>query len=85
MLKPLNLLNLLYLGLCASALCFVTWGMALEKIGAVRTSVYIYLSPAVTILFAWLLLHDPIHPMALAGAALTLAGLLLSQRKEGSL
>ncbi len=85
LLKPLNLLNLLYLGLCASALCFVTWGMALEKIGAVRTSVYIYLSPAVTILFAWLLLHDPIHPMALAGAALTLAGLLLSQRKEGSL
>lgn len=84
-LKPVNLLNFLYLGLCASALCFVTWGLALERIGAVRTSVYIYLSPVVTILFAWLILHDPIHPMALTGAALTLAGLLLSQRKGGSL
>ena len=84
LLKPVYLLNLLYLGLCASALCFVTWGVAIERIGAVKTSVYIYLSPVVTILFAWLLLHDPIQPTALAGAALTLVGLALSQRKGES-
>lgn len=85
LLKPVYLLNLLYLGLCASALCFVTWGVALERIGAVKTSVYIYLSPVVTILFAWLLLRDPIQPTALAGAALTLVGLVISQRKGESL
>lgn len=84
LLKPVYLLNLLYLGLCASALCFVTWGVAIERIGAVRTSVYIYLSPVVTILFSYLLLHDPIQPTALAGAALTLLGLVISQRKGSS-
>ena len=80
LLKPVNLLNLLYLGLCASALCFVTWNVAVSRLGAVRTSVYIYLSPVVTIISSWLLLSDPILPMALLGAALTLVGLLLSQR-----
>lgn len=80
LLKPVNLLNLLYLGLCASALCFVTWNVAVSRLGAVRTSVYIYLSPVVTIVASWLLLGDPVLPMALLGAALTLVGLALSQR-----
>lgn len=80
MLKPLNLFNFLYLGLCASALCYVTWNTAILKLGAVKTSAYIYLSPIVTIVAAKLLLNDPIMPMALLGAALTLAGLILSER-----
>ncbi|MCL1854104.1 MAG: DMT family transporter [Clostridia bacterium] len=82
LLKPLNLLNLLFLGLGASALCFVTWNTAVKLIGPVKTSVYIYLSPAVTILAAFLLLRDPLLPMALLGAALTLAGLIISQRRR---
>ena len=81
LLKPLNLFNFLFLALGASALCFFTWNTAVKRIGAVKTSAYIYLCPAVTILTAWLLLRDPLLPMALLGAALTLAGLIISQRK----
>jgi hypothetical protein len=33
-------------------------------------------------LFAWILLSDPIQPMQIAGAALTLAGLMISQRRR---
>lgn len=80
LLKPINLFNFLYLGLGASALCFVTWNTAAGLLGAIKTSVYIYVSPALTIVAAWLLLGDPILPMALLGAALTLAGLLISQK-----
>lgn len=83
LLKPVNLLNFLYLGLCASALCFVTWSVAVRRLGAVKTSVYIYLSPVVTIIAAWLVLGEPILPMALVGAALTLVGLVVSQRGTG--
>ena len=79
LLKPVNLLNFLYLGLCASALCFVTWNVAQKRIGAVKTSAYIYLSPVVTIVASWLLLGDAILPAALLGSALTLCGLALSQ------
>lgn len=79
LLKPVNLLNFLYLGLCASALCFVTWSVAQRRIGAVSVSAYIYLSPVITIVAAWLLLGDTILPAALCGAALTLAGLVISE------
>ena len=81
MLKPVNLFNILYLSLGASALCFITWNLAVRLIGAVKTSVYIYLSPAITIAAAWLLLGDPLLPLSIVGAALALLGLLLSQRK----
>lgn len=80
LLKPVNMFNFLYLGLGASALCFVTWNIALHKLGAVKTSAYIYISPVVTIVAGRLLLNDPLEPAALAGAALTLAGLILSER-----
>lgn len=44
-----NLCNLLYLGLGASALCFVTWNFAVKALGAVKTSVYIYMVPVITV------------------------------------
>lgn len=78
--KPVNLLNFLFLGLGASALCYVTWNTAVKLLGAVKTSVYIYLNPVITLLAAWLFLQDPILPMAVLGAALALAGLVISQR-----
>lgn len=43
------LANLLFLGLGASALCFVTWNLAVGILGAVKTSVYIYIVPVITV------------------------------------
>src|SRR5699024_2604346 len=47
--NPAYLLNILFLGLGASALCFVTWNAAVKLLGAVKTSVYIYLVPVITV------------------------------------
>lgn len=79
---PVCLANLLFLGLGASALCFVTWNLAVSRLGAVRTSVYIYLVPVVTVVTAALVLGEAVTPVSAAGTALTLAGLLLSQYKR---
>lgn len=76
---PSSLGNLLFLGLGASALCFVTWNFAVKRLGAVKTSVYIYLVPVITVTASALLLGEQLTRPALAGTALTLAGLLLSQ------
>lgn len=43
------LFNILFLGLGASALCFVTWNFAVKTLGAVKTSVYIYIVPVITV------------------------------------
>ena len=76
---PTTLPNLLYLGLGASALCFVTWNRAVGLLGAVKTSVYIYLVPLITVLFSALILREPVTALELAGMALTLVGLALSE------
>lgn len=76
-----NLLNLIYLGLGASALCFVTWNFAVRVLGAVKTSVYIYMVPVITTVFSALILHENITPVTVCGIVLTLAGLFLSEKR----
>jgi len=76
-----NVLHMLFLGFGASALCFVTWNYAVGVLGAVRTSVYIYFNPIVTVVTSAIVLHERITPVAILGVVLILAGLFLSERK----
>lgn len=78
--NPVMLLNLLFLGVGASAMCFVTWNWSVGVLGAVKTSVYIYLIPIITIAASVLLLGEQLTWVALLGAALTMAGLFLSEK-----
>ena len=79
-LEPVHLANLLFLGLGASATCFVTWNRAVFLLGPVRTSAYIYLSPIVTIVSSALILHETMTPVMWLGTVLALGGLILSER-----
>lgn len=74
-----NSVNMLFLGLGASALCFVIWNYSLKVLGAVRAGMYIYLVPVVTVLTAALVLQERITSLALAGTALVLLGLIVSE------
>lgn len=76
------LLNMIFLGLGASALCFVTWNFAVRLLGAVKTSIYIYLVPVITVGASVLILHEPFTWLTGTGTVLTLAGLLLSESKR---
>lgn len=76
-----NLGLLLFLGLGASAACFVSWNHAVHVLGVFRTSAYIYLTPLVSLFTASMVLGESITPMALGGCLLILAGLYLSERK----
>lgn len=73
--------NLLFLGLAASLLCYVLWNAAMKRLGAVRTTNYIYLNPLVTILTAALCIGERLTPAALAGAALILGGMWRAERR----
>ena len=78
---PVYLFNIVYLGLGASALCFVTWNFAVKILGAVKTSIYIYMVPVITVVTSVLILHEKITALAGIGTVLTLAGLFLSESK----
>lgn len=73
------LLNILYLGLGASAACFVTWNFAVKVLGAVKTSVYIYMTPVITTATSVLILGEPLTWLSALGTLLTVAGLFLSE------
>ncbi|WP_151734925.1 DMT family transporter ['Paenibacillus yunnanensis' Narsing Rao et al. 2020] len=76
-----NLLNLLFLGFIASAMCFVTWSQSVKILGVVRSSVYIYIVPVVTVITSAIVLRERITGLAMLGTALTLLGLFLSGSK----
>lgn len=78
---PKNLLNILYLGLGASALCFVTWNFAVKKLGAVKTSIYIYMVPVITVITSVLILGERITWMSGLGVIFTMCGLIISEMK----
>ena len=79
--NPTNLFNLMFLGLGASALCFVTWNFCIKVLGPVKTSIYIYMIPVITVVTSVIVLHEKITGLAAIGTLLTLAGLFLSEGK----
>ena len=79
---PAYIFNIFYLGLGASAICFVTWNLAVRILGAIKTSVYIYLVPVVTAVASVIVLHEKITFLSGLGIVLVLGGLLLSEQKK---
>ena len=77
---PIMLGNLLFLGLIASATCYVMWNKAATIIGVVSTSAYIYLSPVVTVVASVIVLAEPLTWQIVLGVVLTVTGLVLSER-----
>lgn len=76
---PHILINFLFLGVLAGGVCFVTWNMSVKRIGAIKTSVYIYLNPVITVVSSILILHERLTWMSGLGTVLTLVGLLISE------
>lgn len=80
--EPLVLANLLFLGVVASMLCFLTWTWCMRRLGAMRATNYVYVNPVATILFAATILGETITGWFLVGTVLILVGLYLTDRKQ---
>lgn len=76
------LLNLLFLGVIASLICFVVWNIILKRLGTIQASNYIYLNPLATMVGSAFLLSEPITYMTVIGSGLILGGVYLAGRKK---
>lgn len=81
LLKLNFLLPLLFLGILASAISFVTWNKASQIIGTVKCAVGIYICPIITLLLAWATLGETPCLMSLLGTALILTGVFITSLK----
>lgn len=79
LLVPANFLNILFLGLGASAICFVIWNLAVDTLGAIKTSVYIYLNPVISVITAMIVLNEQLTFISAIGIVSILFGLFLSE------
>ena len=77
--------NLLFLGLVASLLCFILWNLAMDKLGNVTTTNYVYLNPVFTLLSAMALLGERMTLLAGIGCAAILAGVIWAGQHSKSL
>ena len=81
---PGSWVSAILLGVLCTGVAFVFYYRLIARIGAPRTSTVTYLIPLFGVLWAWLLLGEPLTlSMALAGA-LILGGVGLSQKRERS-
>ena len=76
--ETMNWLNLSFLGILASALCFAAWSRACDLLGTVRATVGIYAIPVVTFVFAYACLGERLSAVGAIGAVCTLAGVVIS-------
>ena len=78
---PAVWMNLAFLGFIASFGCFYFWNVALEKIGTIAASNYIYLNPVTTMIASALFLDEPVTSLAFLGCFLILAGVYWANKR----
>jgi len=76
--------NIVYLALVCSMAAYSIWNIAVRRIGAVRASNYIYLSPVISMIAAAWWFGERTNAIAYAGCALVLIGVILAQHKKPS-
>ena len=77
-----DLFGLLYLGLICSALCYLLWNRALDRLGALTTNLYVYAVPLVTMLASALFLRETITGIGMLGIVLVVGGMMLSSLEK---
>jgi drug/metabolite transporter (DMT)-like permease len=75
-----SLAGTLYLGVVITALGYLVWNWALERVPAARAAIFLNLQPVVGAALGVLLLGEPLTPFTVAGAVLVVTGLILTVR-----
>lgn len=81
LLKPVVALNLLFLGVIASMLCFIAWNAAVKVLGPSRTANYIYVQPMSTLVLSSIILSEVITLTSLIGALCIIGGVYLAEKE----
>ena len=76
--------NLIFLGIIASTGGYLLWNWVMRKLGAVKSTNFIYLQSLVAMVAGHVILGERITIMAIAGAVILIIGMILAVRKKRS-
>ena len=74
-------MNLLFLGVVASLLCFLVWNVVIDRLGNVTSTNYVYLNPAFTLLTAIVFLGESLTLLAAVGAVAIILGVICAGKR----
>ena len=77
---PVVALNLLFLGIVASMLCFIAWNAAVKVLGPSKTANYIYVQPLSTLALSSIILSEVITFISMVGALCIIGGVYLAEK-----
>jgi len=72
-------LGLAYSTVMAIAVGYTIWSTGVKRVGSARTAVYSYLTPLVSVTFAWITLGEVMRPLQGLGAGAILLGVVLGR------
>ena len=78
--EPVVWMHILFLGVVCSMLAFILWNEAINKLGASRASNYLYFSPLITLIASVWLLNENVSIVGYIGCALTIGGVIVSEK-----
>lgn len=81
---PASMTILLYVGLFASIIAFLSWNIGVAKAGAAKSGIFINLLPVFATIFATLFNGETLEWYQLAGGGIVLLGVLLSSWRTGT-
>ncbi len=81
LLNPTVILNILYLGIVASLLCYALWNLVVKRIGTAQSSNYLYINPIAATITASIILGESVSSAAVVGTILILSGIALARKK----
>lgn len=82
LMQPIIWMNLLFLALLASLVCFILWNVAVKNIGPITATNYLYIQPVVTLITAAVVINEVITPLAIVGCLLIIGGVYVSQKRR---
>ena len=82
LLEPYNLFSLLFLGGLGSCMCFILWNRSVKVLGVIKSNIFIYAMPVVTLIAGHLVFDETITLMAVVGMVLVISGMLMANGRS---
>lgn len=74
------LFNLAFLAVVCSVAAFALWAWCTKRLGVVKTGIYLYISPIVTLLASIFYLGEQVSVVGITGCVLIILGMVLSDK-----